>query len=151
MQQHPSFYASLCFVHTYITSLFANLSASDQITHPAPELACFFVDDLLQAQHSTAQSAQHNREIRIVRAHHSVTVQAKADRVAETHHVAEHLLQLAMFSKQTSTSKPARLKNVCKIQAAAMHEHLVMREGLALISNSLRYNTIILRLLSRSK
>ena len=30
-------------------------------------------------------------------------MRAKADRVAETHHVVEDLLQLSVFSKQTST------------------------------------------------
>ena len=66
-------HASICF-----------RSSCAQITqqpHPGPELACFVVDRLLQAQqHSIAQSTQQNRASRLVlRAHHSATMQAKSD------------------------------------------------------------------------
>ena len=64
------------------------------------------------AQHSTAQPVQHNGTNNVGRADHSATMQAKRDRAAETYHVAEHLLQLAVLSKQTNTWKAAWPKDI---------------------------------------
>ena len=39
-------------------------------------------------------------------------MQAKEDRVAETHHVVEHLLQLVVLSKRPNVSKSTPPQNV---------------------------------------
>ena len=52
------------------------------------------------AQYGTAQFAQQNGASHVVRTHHSATMQAKARRVAETHQVVKHFLQLVVCSNE---------------------------------------------------
>ena len=93
----PASYVQFTLIHACICFC-SNCDITHQ-AHPGPELACFVVDHLLQAQYNsaispaqqrnqpstTAQSAQHNGTNHLKRAHHSSTTQAKADRGAETH------------------------------------------------------------------
>lgn len=67
----------------------------------------------------------------MVRADYSETMQAKADRVAKTLHVVEHVFK----GNERMETCPA--KNRIQPQAAAMHEKLVMRERLYFLSNSI--------------
>ena len=97
-------------VCTAVNAYLRILSPSARITqaHPHTELACFFWT--IYRKHSTAQRNQPSttEQNNVVRADHSAAMQAKADRDAETHYVVEHLLQLAVFSKRTKTSKSAQ-------------------------------------------
>ena len=107
---------TLCILRIYLLLLKAHSKHTQLLSWYV------FSSSIICWKHSTAQSAQLSRAKHVVHADHRAAMQAtkktcrdrqckQQKKHAETHHF-DHLLQLAVFSKRTHTSKIARQKNV---------------------------------------